>query len=351
MSPKVTQRLAESLSRLPTHKQPIGIHWHCGEPLAAGLSHMRELFAPFSELEANKEIVHYIQTNATLIDSSWCDFFAERGCEVAVSLDGPAWANQHRLYFSGAESFSKTIRGIKQLKERGVPLVVLAVVTEENLDKAELLYEFFAELGCQRLGINIEERSGINLQRPMIKSSRVSSFWQDLYKAYRKNPVVHIREFRFFANWWKESDGKLLKSDEADLYRINYFLTVGYNGDVVFLSPEFLQANSGKYKRFEVGNILEETLGELVNRAKTTDYVLDFLTGQEACKAECRHYSFCGGGYANNKFFELGSTAGTQTLACLNTRKRLFDVLHEEMMRASDEAGGAVSASEQLLPR
>ncbi|MBE7484216.1 MAG: radical SAM protein [Polyangiaceae bacterium] len=345
MSPRVTERLAESLWALPKHQNPIYLLWHSGEPLAVGLAHMRALCEPFLGLEAERQIAHRLQTNATLIDAAWCEFFDERRWEIAISLDGPRDLNRHRLDWAGRPSFEKVLRGIERLREVKCDLVVLLVVTEETLGQARDLYEFFAGLGCIRLGVNIEERSGINLGRPMLEDPRVAAFWSDLYEAFAKNPVIEIREFRLFAAWWDAVLGVPPPADEQPTYRTNLLPTIGYDGEVVFLSTEILQTDAGRYGRFEVGNILTESLDDLVKRAKRTPYVRDFLEGVDACKAQCSYYSFCGGGFPANKFSELGTMNATETVGCLNTRRRLYDVLMEKM-RGQDR-----SAAETLLPK
>jgi uncharacterized protein len=113
----------------------------------------------------------------------------------------------------------------------------------------------------------------------------------------------------------------------------------------VFLATELLQCHAGRYGTFDVGNILTDSLDDLVRRAKKTNYVLDFLAGVDACKATCPIYGFCGGGFPTNKFFELGTMTATETLGCVNGRKRLFDVLSAEM-----GSHGRASAREQMVP-
>jgi len=354
MQPAVTSRLAESLAVLPRHDEPIRLLWHCGEPLAVGVKHMQALVAPFADLASRGEVTHRVQTNGTLIDGAWCDFLIEHRFEIAVSLDGPAPHSRHRLNWSGAESFERTMRGIERIRALGGDIAILAVVTEDRLDQAAELYDFFAGIGCVRLGINLEERAGINRTRPMIDGEPVSRFWSDLYDAYRRNPVVDIREFRIFAEWWDATGGVNPPLEEQPTYRTNYLPTIAYDGSVVFLATELLQVDAGRYGRFEVGNILEQTLDDLVKRAKKTEYVLDFLAGHDACKAECRYYSFCGGGFPTNKFFELGTMKATETRSCLNARRRLFDVLKAKMMAVTDGARGhgasRGSARAELLP-
>jgi uncharacterized protein len=120
---------------------------------------------------------------------------------------------------------------------------------------------------------------------------------------------------------------------------------VGWNGDVVFLAPEFLGMPSGRYASFSLGNVCQEPLIDIIKRAKKADYVTDYLAGMDDCQERCAHYSFCGGGFANTKFFENGTTAGMETAFCRHSRKDLFDSLLHVMQESP-----AASAAEVLLP-
>ena len=49
--------------------------WHGGEPLLLGLDFYQKAMAWQREYADGKKIVNTIQTNATLIDERWCEFF------------------------------------------------------------------------------------------------------------------------------------------------------------------------------------------------------------------------------------------------------------------------------------
>ena len=72
-------------------RRRFSVVWHGGEPLAAGREHLATLLAPFAPA-----VEHHVQTNATLIDEAWCDFFAEHRIRVSVSVDGPRERNRLR---------------------------------------------------------------------------------------------------------------------------------------------------------------------------------------------------------------------------------------------------------------
>lgn len=353
MAPEAARAVATMLESLPL-RAPIRISWHCGEPLASGIDHFRSLLAPFERLEAEGKVVHALQTNGTLIDDAWIELFVRHRMNVSISLDGPAWANRHRLDLAGKESFTKARRGVERMLAADVGFTGIAVFTPETLAEVKTIYRFFSEdLPMYGLGINIEVKDGVNTFRPVIES--IGRFWLDLYEAFRARPTVLIREFDAFAQWYdRERAGSALldaaaivskAAARAERARVSLFPTVGWNGDVVFLAPELLGMGSGRYASFTIGNVCQEPLLEIIKRAKKADYVLDYLAGVDDCHAHCAHYAFCGGGFANNKFFENGTTAGRETAFCRHSRKDLFDALLHVM-----EQNPGASATDLFLP-
>ena len=86
----------------------FSVVWHGGEPLAAGREHLARADGP-----VRPGVEHHVQTNATLIDDAWCEFFAEHGMRVSVSVDGPD-GPQRRAGDSraGRPAYDRIVRGI-----------------------------------------------------------------------------------------------------------------------------------------------------------------------------------------------------------------------------------------------
>ena len=99
------------------------------------------------------------------------------------------------------------------------------------------------------------------------------------------------------------------------------FPTIGWNGDVTVLSPELAGIESSIYSDFVVGNVLTQSLVDIISASANAEYVKDFFTGVGSCKETCTFFEFCMGGQASNKFFELGTTNGTETTFCRNSKQ------------------------------
>jgi len=329
----VAERAASSVAEL---KKSIEIIWHAGEPLSCGLPHFSNLVSCFEELRVKRLVRHAIQTNGTLINESWADFFLQSEFRVGISLDGPSWANSRRTDWNGKEIFADIMNGINHLKERGVPFDLICVVSYANLDKADELYDFICGVGCEVAGFNIEEQLGDYSPKAQGNEEKVLGFWKKLYRAWDKNPVIKVREFTRAIS----SLNTLCDDDNESGIRIyDAFPSIAHNGDVVMLAPEFIGANSApKYPSFVIDNILRKNLAEIIEKGKESPYVKDFITGISKCKIDCEYFETCYGGQAGNKFFETGNLSVTETAFCRNSEKRLIEaVLYELNSQGKEE--------------
>lgn len=168
----------------------VEICWHGGEPLAAGRECLGRLMDCFVDTEAR----HSVQTNATLVDRAWSEFLAERGVRVGVSIDGFPADNSARVDLAGRPAFDRIVRGIDLLVGAGHEVSLIAVVSDPTPARARRLYAFAREMSCRRLGVNIEEREGVNHRAAVQDLDQTSEFWAELLRAWRANPCVQVRE-------------------------------------------------------------------------------------------------------------------------------------------------------------
>jgi uncharacterized protein len=296
----------------------FSVVWHGGEPLATGRDHLAALLAPFGP-----EVEHHVQTNATLIDDDWCDFFAEHGVRVSVSVDGPAPRNGNRVTRGGKPAYDRIARGIEVLRRRGIPFSALCVVSDPRPGVAAELYEYFLALGCDVLGINVEEREGVNTRANRHDAADVTAFWSELVAAWRADPRIHLRE----VEWSLRYVAAVLDGTADDLLprSLDPIPTIAYDGSVVLLSPELAGFHDARYGDFTSGNVLTARLGEILAGAAQTPWIAEFLRGVEGCRQLCPYFGFCGGAHAANRYFEQGRFDKTETDHCRNSKIRLLE--------------------------
>ncbi|MDB5228290.1 MAG: radical protein [Bacteroidota bacterium] len=317
LNPQVCTELANYIN---STNDSYEIIWHGGEPLACGLKRFSELFLTFK----NCKCKHTIQSNATLINNEWCNFFKKNNVSVGISIDGSKLYNKNRINWNGAESYDSTMKGIKTLLSHNINFSVISVISEKHLDHAKELYDYFLNLGCWSWGLNIEEFEGSNTRSNHFNSHKIKNFWKELYYCWQSNPKIRIREFDYALTWMD----RVCNQPEFEVIKRDFelFPSISCNGDMVLLSPEFLDVNILGHN-FIIGNVLVESIESLLKNLESYTYIREFTNGILKCADECDYFSFCGGGYASNKFFENGSLNTTITQHCHNSKKTLIDTI------------------------
>jgi uncharacterized protein len=132
----------------------IHFSWQGGEPTLLGLEffkkiiHYQKLYCP-----PVKQISNSIQTNGTLLDDAWCQFFRENYFLVGLSIDGPE--DMHDAYRKDRKqrpTFKKVVHAVTLLKKHGVEFNTLTVLNRLNVQHPLRVYRFFRdELGSQFL--------------------------------------------------------------------------------------------------------------------------------------------------------------------------------------------------------
>lgn len=304
---------------------PFDVIWHGGEPLTVGREHLGDLMRPF------RGVRHHVQTNATLVDDAWCGFFTEHDVRVGISVDGPFHRNGARVTRSGRPAFAAILRGISRLRCHRIPFSAIAVISEPRPERAAELYEFFVELGCVVLGINIEEQEGVNTRESAHDAGRVTEFWAALTEAWRRNPVLKVREIERVLGYVNaQFNGR---ADQFLPGELDPFPTVTHDGDVVLLSPELAGFTDEHGDGFAVGNVLRADLATLVAGAARQPWVAEFRAGLEGCRTSCPYFAFCGGAQPANRFFEQGRFDVTRTSHCENSRISLMEGVVEHAQR------------------
>jgi uncharacterized protein len=311
----VAEAVARTVNDWVRRVDRFSVVWHGGEPLAAGRERLAALMAPFPET-----VEHHLQTNGTLIDDAWCEFFLRHRIEVGLSIDGPSHRNELRVDRAGRPAYDRILRGVEALRRYGIRFAVICVVSDPQPALARELYGYFRELGCYWLGINIEEREGVNARDNVRNDAAVRGFWAELTAAWTADPGIELRE----VEWSLHYLAAVLRGEEDTVLprRRDPVPTIAHDGGVVLFSPEL-----AGFDGFSLGNVRETRLDEIVSRSanEPTGWVADYFAGVERCRDACPYFGFCGGAHASNRFFELGRFDATETEHCRNIKIRLLE--------------------------
>lgn len=284
--------------------------WHGGETLMRPLSFYQKVIELQKKYANGRTIDNCIQTNGTLLNDEWCEFFHNNHWLVGVSIDGPQdFHDEYRKNKQGKPSFVKVMQGIKLLKKHQVEWNAMAVVNDYNADYPLEFYHFFKDLECHYIQFTpIVERIHLNsdgryLANVLQKEEKLADFsvtpeqWGiflcTLFDEWVKNDVgkYFIQIFdATLANWMGTQPGVCTMAPTC-----GHAGVMEFNGDV-YACDHFV------FPEFKLGNIYEKSLIEMMYGDKQSRFGLqkrDALPAQ--CKA-CKYLFACNGECPKNRF-------------------------------------------------
>src|SRR2546421_3438443 len=113
-----------------------------GEPTLAGLPFFEKLIE-FQQRHGRggQSVANALQTNAVLIDKSWCDLFRSYNWLLGVSLDGPEEINDlYRFNKEHRGTWKRVMQSIELLQANKVEFNILCVLSTANVEKPKELY-------------------------------------------------------------------------------------------------------------------------------------------------------------------------------------------------------------------
>ncbi len=147
---RMSGELLETYLRQLLEAQPDGevsVAWQGGEPTLMGLEFFRHSVELVERYRRSAQsILHTIQTNGTLLNDEWCEFFKQHKFLVGLSVDGPKPMHDvYRVNKGGAGSFDQVMRGWNVLRKHEVDVNILCTVHAANADFPLEVYRFFRD--------------------------------------------------------------------------------------------------------------------------------------------------------------------------------------------------------------
>jgi uncharacterized protein len=158
----------------------VTIAWQGGEPTLMGLDfYRRAIDYEHKYSRPEMAIEHTMQTNGTLLNDAWCEFFREQHFLIGLSLDGPREMHDtYRVDKGGSPTFHKVMRAVRLLKGHQVAFNILTTANAANADHPLEVYRFLRdEVGTQFIQFipiveRINEQGEIGFQEGSIASER-----------------------------------------------------------------------------------------------------------------------------------------------------------------------------------
>jgi uncharacterized protein len=170
--------------------------WHGGEPLLLGRRRFQELIGMQAEYFGPWSVVNVVQTNGTLVDSGWIEFFRAKSISVGLSLDAdPAAHDRHRVTRAGRGTYGEVVRALRRLQRAGMPAGVLCVV-EEARDGAAAI-RLLRDLGVTSCDFLLPMTNHALQRRRPVDLQALGVFLREAFREWVKDddPSLQVRLF------------------------------------------------------------------------------------------------------------------------------------------------------------
>lgn len=284
--------------------------WHGGETLMRPISFYRRALELQRIYSHGRQIDNCIQTNGTLLNDEWCEFFKQNNFLVGVSIDGPQeFHDEYRKTGTGRPTFRDVMKGINLLNKHGVEWNALAVVNDFNADYPLDFYHFFKEIGCRYIQFtpiverittrpdNLRLAPGMQEEGMLADFSITAGQWGNFLCTIFDEWVHHdVGEYYIqlfdatLANWVGQAPGICTMAEEC-----GHAGVMEFNGDVYscdhFVFPEY-----------KLGNLHDQTIFEMMNGQRQREFsIMKKQMLPQQCR-ECRFLFACHGECPKNRF-------------------------------------------------
>lgn len=260
-----------------------------GEPMMAGIEFYKTAASYQKKYNSRHiRVFNTIQTNGTLIDDEFADFFGKNRFLVGISIDGDRTLNdKHRTFPDGSGSYDRIKSGIELLKKHKVDFNVIAVVSKDSARDPEKVYSSLKEYGYLQF-IPLIDDFDCNETEYSLSASDFGRFLTKTFDLYyrdiKRGNYVSVRDFDSYVNMVRG----LPPSSCAMLGKCGGYFTVEADGSVY--PCDFYVTDE-----FKIGNINEASFFSLSKSQVMLDFIESSAFKNEKC-LECKWLQICRGG-------------------------------------------------------
>lgn len=285
--------------------------WHGGEPLMRPLSFYKRVLELQRKYARGRIIENCLQTNGTLLNDEWCEFFRANNWLIGISIDGPQdLHDEYRRARGGQPSFYKVMKGIRLLQKHGVEWNAMGVVNDYNADYPLDVYHFYKDNGCKYIQFapiierlkphadgrhlaSVAEQDETQLAPFSVTPEQYAHFCCTIFNEWVRNDVgkVFVQLFdSTLARWVGEAPGVCAMAETC-----GHASVLEANGDLYscdhFVFPEY-----------KLGNIRHQTITEMMYSERQMKFGKAKRSGLPQQCLSCKWLFTCNGGCPKDRF-------------------------------------------------
>ena len=275
---------------------------HGGEPLLAGRTFIEEFinFAKEEFSNTKTNLVIGLQTNGTLINDDWCNFFVKNKINLGISIDGIKEDNdKYRIDRKGHGTFDRIVSGINLCHNYNLKPGLLSVINV-NSDPIKV-YNLYKSLNVEAADILFLEANYDKLPPKAIKGEFINSatpygdWFIKFFDLWYNDPYNFYN--RHFSQYIKSILGAEINGDDMG-NSPNGILTIETNGN--YESEDALRICGNNFTKTEV-NVEKNSIEDAFNTKLANIYYFSHCNLSQTCLA-CPIKETCGGGYLPHRY-------------------------------------------------
>lgn len=302
----ISDEFLESFTRqyIEAQRVPeVTFAWQGGEPILMGVDFFkRAIHFQKKYHKPGMRIHNSIQTNGTMLDDDWGQFFKQNDFLIGLSLDGPREMHDaYRMDKGGNPTFDRVMNGISILKKHKVEFNILTCVSSANARHPLEVYHFLRdEIKTQFIQftpvVERDNQTGCQEGNPVtsrtVSGKEYGHFLISIFDEWVKRDVgrVFVQIFDVALGVWYGQPAGLCIFNQT----CGTALAMEHNGDLYscdhFVEPRYL-----------LGNIKDNNLLPLVGSEAQIRFGQNkYVTLPNYCR-ECEVRFICNGGCPKNR--------------------------------------------------
>ncbi len=279
--------------------------WQGGEPTLMGLDFFRTAIAYQQKYcKPGMRVYNALQTNGTLLDEAWCQFFHDNGFLIGLSMDGPRHLHDvYRVDKGGKPTFDRVLAAARLMQQHKVDFNILTTVHAANAEHGGEVYRFLRdevmtqfvqfipiverEMALHADGNDTGNQEGVAITNRSVTGAQYGQFLNAVFDEWVRRDVgrVFVQIFDVALAAWSGERAGLCVFEET----CGAALAMEHNGDV-YSCDHFVEP------RYKLGNVNDIPLLDMVSSDQQWAFGQAKRTTLPAYCRECEVRFVCNGG-------------------------------------------------------
>lgn len=321
--------LEKAIEKILGYYNQITFVWHGGEATLMGIPFFEGVIKLQKKHRRPKQkIINEIQTNATILNKKWIDFFKKNNFFVGISIDGPQYINDlARVDQDGRGTFKQIKKSIELLKKNGIKRAGICVMAKHNINNIDEVIDFYRD---NNISLNINPfissgRGSLNKDKMLITADEFSDAMIKIFDRWYEKSDIKVYDFyKIVRSLFTGSNNVCCYSGRCS----SQYISVCPNGDV-YPCGRWAGENS-----FLMGNVVNNSMEQII-RSDAANQMANRGQQLKECMI-CKWFSVCMGGCPHTAYIETGSI-NQKDFYC-DGKKKLFEHIYKKVSKDIEEA-------------